>query len=242
MENERDRKLVERYDAHATAYQELWAPTLRLASVHLLRELAGKPVRRAIDVGTGVGALWFDLRTALPDAFVLGLDRSPGMLQIAPPEMARVVADARALPLATASVDLVLLVFMLFHLSDPIDGLREARRVLRPGGFVGSVTWGSGLESPATQIWTQCLDEHGAAPTDPVTEARDEPLNTPEKIDALLRAAGFEAIRAWTDDLITVITVLSTCSRLGKDADGQREGPIRQPQCRCCLSRVCVTF
>jgi len=29
--NERDQKLVERYDAHAAAYQELWAPTLRLA-------------------------------------------------------------------------------------------------------------------------------------------------------------------------------------------------------------------
>ena len=31
--NERDQKLVERYDAHAAAYQELWAPTLRLAYI-----------------------------------------------------------------------------------------------------------------------------------------------------------------------------------------------------------------
>jgi ubiquinone/menaquinone biosynthesis C-methylase UbiE len=203
--NERDQKLVERYDAHAAAYQELWAPTLRLASVRLLRELAGKRVRQMIDVGAGVGALWSDLRAAFPAAFLLGFDRSPGMLQIAPPEMARVVADARALPLASASVDVALLVFMLFHLSDPADGLREARRVLRPGGFVGTVTWGSGLASQATQVWTQCLDEYGAAPADPVTEARDELLNTPEKIDGLLRAAGFETIRAWTDNLVTMI-------------------------------------
>jgi hypothetical protein len=42
MANERDRTLVERYDAHASAYRELWAPTLRLASVPLLRELTGK--------------------------------------------------------------------------------------------------------------------------------------------------------------------------------------------------------
>lgn len=205
MANERDRKLVERYDAHASAYRELWAPTLRLASIPLLRELAGTPVRRLIDVGTGVGALRSDLRATFPEALVFGLDRSPGMLQIAPPDMARAVADARALPLASVSVDLALLVFMLFHLSDPIDGLREARRVLRPGGSVGTVTWGSGLESPATRIWTACLDEYGAAPPDPVTEARDELLNTPDKIDALLRAAGFEQIRAWTADLVTVI-------------------------------------
>src|SRR6266550_2527324 len=108
MANERDRKLVERYDAHASAYRELWAPTLRLASLPLLRELAGRPVRRAIDVGTGVGALWPDLGAAFPDARVFGLDRSPGMLQIAPTEMARVIADARTLPLASASVDLAL--------------------------------------------------------------------------------------------------------------------------------------
>ena len=77
--------------------------------------------------------------------------------------------------------------------------------MLRPGGFVGTITWGSGLESQATQVWTQCLDEHGAAPPDPVTEARDELLKTPETIDALLRAAGFETVRAWTDNLVTII-------------------------------------
>ena len=207
MADERDRQLVERYDAHAAAYQELWAPTLRLASVRLLRELAGRPVRRAIDVGTGVGALWIDLRTAFPGAFLLGLDRSPGMLRIAPPEMARAVADARALPLPSASVDLALLVFMLFHLADPLAGIREARRVVRPGGFVGTVTWGSDLASSATLIWTDCLDEHSAAPLDPITQARDEPLNTPEKMDALLRAGGFETIRVWADDLVAVISL-----------------------------------
>lgn len=220
MANERDLKLVERYDAHAAAYQELWAPTLRLASVRLLRELAGKRVRRVTDVGTGVGALWFDLQAAFPSALLLGFDRSPGMLQLAPPEMARVVADARALPLASGTVDLALLIFMLFHLSDPLDGLKEARRVLRPGGFVGTVTWGSGLESQATRIWTQCLDEHGAAPPDPITEARDELLNAPEKIDRLLRAAGFETVRAWTDNLATVIGLehlLSMKTRMGSE-------------------------
>ena len=220
MADERDRKLVERYDRQAAAYQDLWAPTLRLASVHLLREISGAPVRRAIDVGTGVGALWSDLRMAFPSAYLLGLDRSPGMLRITPPAMARVVADARALPLASASVDLALLIFMLFHLADPIEGIREARRVLRPGGFIGTVTWGSGLASRATRMWTDCLDEHGAAPPDPITQARDEQVNTPEKMDALLRRAGFETIRAWADNVVTVIGlehVLELKTRMGSE-------------------------
>ncbi|GAC1461417.1 MAG: hypothetical protein PVSMB1_11920 [Gemmatimonadaceae bacterium] len=134
--------------------------------------------------------------------------------------MARVVADARALPLAPASVDLALLVFMLFHLADPAEGIREARRVERPGGFVGTVTRGSELASAATRIWTHCLDEHGAAPPDPVTQARDEPLNTPEKMDGLLRAAGFDRIRAWSDDLVTVIGLehlLELKTRMGSE-------------------------
>jgi ubiquinone/menaquinone biosynthesis C-methylase UbiE len=218
--DERDQKLVERYDAHAAAYQELWAPTLRLASVQLVREIAGRPVRRVIDVGTGVGALWSDLRMALPGAFLLGADRSAGMLRLAPPEMARVVADARELPLATASVDLALLVFMLFHLADPIEGIRETRRVVRPGGVVGTVTWGGDLASPATLIWTGCLDEHGAAPPDPVTQARHEQLNTPEKMAALLRAGGFETSRVWADDLVTVISLehlLQLKTRMGSE-------------------------
>jgi ubiquinone/menaquinone biosynthesis C-methylase UbiE len=219
-EDERDRTLVERYDAHAAAYQDLWAPTLRLASVRLFRGLTGKPVRRAVDIGTGVGVLWGDLRRAFPDAFLVGLDRSAGMLGLAPPQMARVVANARALPLESASVDLALLVFMLFHLPDPIDGIREARRVVRPGGFVATVTWGSNLESPATRIWTDCLDQHDAAPPDPNVKARDELLDTPEKMTALLRSAGFEAIRAWSEPLVTVISLehlLKLKTRMGSE-------------------------
>ena len=108
----------------------------------------------------------------------------------------------------------------MFHLNDPIEGLLEARRVLRPGGFVGTVTWGSGLESPAMRIWTQCLEDHGAAPPDPITEARDDLLNTPEKLAALLREAGFEVIRTWSDDLVTVIGLehlLELKTRMGSE-------------------------
>lgn len=205
VSDDRDRKVVERYDAQAAAYQELWAPTLRLASVRLLRELAGRPIRRVIDVGTGVGALCRDLRVVCPDAWQLGIDRSPGMLRLAPLDLVRAVADARALPLRAESADLVLCLFMLFHLDDPGAGICEARRVLRPGGTVGTITWGSDLASTATRIWTDCLDEYGAAPPDPVTQARHDRLDTPEKMEALLRGNGFDTVRVWADDLVTVI-------------------------------------
>ncbi|MGH7580757.1 MAG: class I SAM-dependent methyltransferase, partial [Gemmatimonadales bacterium] len=49
------------------------------------------------------------------------------------------VGDARALAWPDAAADLVLLLGPLYHLSEPADrvqALREARRVLRPGGVV----------------------------------------------------------------------------------------------------------
>jgi ubiquinone/menaquinone biosynthesis C-methylase UbiE len=203
--DERASKLVARYDAHAAAYRELWAQVLRRASIRLLDALGQRSVRRAIDVGAGVGSLCPDLRALFPSALLIAIDRSHGMLTRAPSGTIRVVADARALPLPTDSVDLALCVFMLFHLAQPIDGLAEARRVLRRGGCVGTATWGTDLESLAFRIWTACLDEHGAAPPDPVTQPQDDVLDTPEKMEGLLQTAGFTQVRAWTDRLVTTI-------------------------------------
>ncbi len=196
---------TDRYNREAHSYRELWAPILRVAGLRLLREFAGAPVHRIVDVGTGVGFLLPDLRMTFPGAFILGIDRSPGMLALMPTGSPRAVMDATQLGLPPASVDLVLLVFMLFHLKAPADGLREARRILRGGGRVGCLTWAGDLQSPATLIWTECLEAHGAAEADPTTETRHEPVNTPAKMEALLCSAGFSSVRCWTDELVSSI-------------------------------------
>jgi SAM-dependent methyltransferase len=198
-------KLTERYDREAAAYRELWAPVLRQAGRGLLREIDGSSPRRVLDIGTGVGALLPDLRAAFPAAAVLGVDRSRGMLSLAPASFPRSVMDASRLALAASCVDLVVMAFMLFHLERPIEGLREVRRVLRPEGRVGSVTWGGELESKATRIWNGCLDAHGAVAPDPAAEARHDPVDTPEKMKALLHEAGFEIARAWMDEMVASI-------------------------------------
>ena len=142
MQDDRTGKLVERYNLEACAYRDLWAPVLRISGRRLLGEFTGGAVERVIDIGAGVGSLSGDIATIFPSACVVGIDRSPGMLALAPAWLPRVVADARQLPIASGSVDLVLLVFVLFHLEQPVDGLLEARRVLRSGGQVGTVSDG----------------------------------------------------------------------------------------------------
>lgn len=204
-QDDSSRELTDRYDREAVAYRELWAPILRVAGLGLLREFAGAPIRRILDVGTGVGSLLPDLQTAFPAAFVMGVDRSRGMLALAPPGIPRAVMDATQLAIPSGSVDLVLLIFVLFHLERPVDGLREAYRVLRQGGRVASVTWAGEFESKATRIWTECLNAHDATKADPATETRHDPVNTPQKMETILRAAGFTSVRCWADDLVSSI-------------------------------------
>jgi len=198
-------KLTDRYNREAYAYRDLWAPILRLAALKLLRELAATQPTRIVDVGTGVGFLVPDLQATFPGASILGIDRSPGMLALVSGETPCAVMDAAQLGFRPACVDLVLMVFMLFHLAKPVDGLREARRVLGQGGRAGCLTWAGEFESPATRIWTKCLDAHGASEADPTTQTRHDPVNTPEKMETLLHRAGFTSVRSWTDDLISSI-------------------------------------
>jgi SAM-dependent methyltransferase len=198
-------ELTDRYDREAQDYRALWAPILRKAGLVLLRELTGARVQRVLDVGTGVGALLPDLCAAFPDARVLGIDRSHGMLSLVQGRVPCAVMDARQLALPPASVDRVLMVFMLFHLERPELGLREARRVLCAGGLVGTLTWGGELESRATRIWTAGLDAHGAIPADPAASARHAAVDGPEKMEALLQSAGFTSARSWTGDLVNTI-------------------------------------
>jgi ubiquinone/menaquinone biosynthesis C-methylase UbiE len=81
-----------------------------------------------------------------PRALVVGLDRAEGMVALGARDFPLLVGDAAELPFADGSFDAVVMAFMLFHLPRPTAGLAEAWRVLRPGGSVGLLTWGTERE------------------------------------------------------------------------------------------------
>ncbi|HWF45064.1 MAG TPA: class I SAM-dependent methyltransferase [Candidatus Kapabacteria bacterium] len=93
------------------------------------------PFERAIDIGCGTGLSTVALKQIASD--VCGIDISPEMLRHAPPNDALtfLVASGEAIPFEDESFDLISL-SQSFHWLDRSRFFAEARRVLRPGGWI----------------------------------------------------------------------------------------------------------
>jgi ubiquinone/menaquinone biosynthesis C-methylase UbiE len=93
---------------------------------------------RALDVGTGAGALAFALAPLVRE--VVGLDPVPELLELARarsrPNTEFVEGDGTALPFPDASFDLGGTHRTLHHVAQPERVVAELARVTRPGGHV----------------------------------------------------------------------------------------------------------
>jgi SAM-dependent methyltransferase len=99
---------------------------------HIAAKLLHSGASRVLDVGCGEGALSDAL--SHPPFRLVGLDASEVLLRAHP--RPRVRGDALRLPFRDGSFDAAVAVNMLYHLDDPGHALREARRVLAPGGLL----------------------------------------------------------------------------------------------------------
>jgi ubiquinone/menaquinone biosynthesis C-methylase UbiE len=98
-----------------------------------------------LDIGTGPGHIPFLICERLPEAHVTGIDLAEHMLGYArqklaaSPHQGRVrfdSADAKQLNYPDQSFDVVFSNTILHHIPDPEPFLKEALRVLRPGGVL----------------------------------------------------------------------------------------------------------
>ncbi len=133
------------YDAVASAYERRWSGYVEASVRATLQRLEVGAGERLLDVGCGTGLLLARLAEALPAVQLAGVDLSPAMLAEArgrlPARAILAAADAESLPFAAGSFDVVVSSSSFHYWPAPEQGLRQIRKVLRPGGRVVITDW-----------------------------------------------------------------------------------------------------
>jgi ubiquinone/menaquinone biosynthesis C-methylase UbiE len=145
------------HDWEASTYDEKWSisydercQTYARERFETIAEWPSTPYGTALEIGSGTG--FFLLNLMLQGLATKGVvtDISPGMVDVALRnaknlglDVSGEVVDAETIPLPDDSVDLVVGHAILHHIPDVEKSLREALRVLKPGGrfvFAGEPT------------------------------------------------------------------------------------------------------
>ena len=162
-----------------------------------------RPGDRVLDACCGTGDL--AIAAARRGGKVTGLDFSEPMLERArakAPSIEWVRGDVLSLPFPASSFDAVTVGFGVRNVDDLEAGVRELRRVLRPGGRLGilEITRPTGMLAPFYRVWFDKvipalgrLLPGGAAYTYLPASVRRFP--PPAELTALLQRNGLDGVR-----------------------------------------------
>ncbi len=167
----------------------------------LAQRLAATKAERVLETAAGTGVLTRAMASRLPaQASISATDFNRPMLDHAAARQSddrRVVwrqADALALPFEDQEFDAIVCQFGVMFFPDKIQGYREARRVLKPGGHFLFNVWDQISENEFADVVTQSLAT--LFPQDPPRFLARTPhgYHDVDRIHEELSAAGFAKI------------------------------------------------
>jgi len=160
-----------------------------------------KPYMTILDVGCGPGSITIDLASYVPQGKIIGLDIGQNIIDQASAAAKErgvenaefVVGDVNALKYPDASFDVVVAHQVLQHVGDPIQALKEMKRVVRPGGIVAlresdyaAMTWYPSVDG--MEFWRKTYMA--------VAKANGGNLEAGKLIHVWCRKAGFDMAQA----------------------------------------------
>ena len=177
---------------------DIWLPQLAPVGEALIDALDAQPGDHILDLGSGTGEPALTLARRMHGHIqITGIDAADGMVNVAQKKIAKERLSGisfQTMPAEHIAFDdnhfdraLCRFGFMLFE--DPLQGLKEMRRVLKPGGRYALAVW-STPETMRTLYWSfevfkHRVDEEYHPPLAKVTS-----LGTPGMMESLLQKAG----------------------------------------------------
>jgi SAM-dependent methyltransferase len=188
------------------AYEPYVGRWSRLVAREFLEWLSPPTGARWLDVGCGTGALTTTILNTTAPAGVWGIDRSAAFAtfasaQISEARAAFAVADARMLPLPTASVEVAVSGLALNFIPEPDLAAAEMARAVRSEGTVALYVWDyAGEMQPIRHFWDAAVSLDARAID--YDEGRRFPICQPSALEELLRAAGLQRVESRAIDVL----------------------------------------
>jgi ubiquinone/menaquinone biosynthesis C-methylase UbiE len=184
-------KIAEKFD--------IWLPQIAPVGEALLEALAAQPGDHIIDLGSGTGEPALTLARRMHGHIrITGIDAAEGMVRVAQNKVANErlpgisfkTMPAEYMDFKDNSFDRALCRFGVMLFADPLQGLKEMRRVLKPGGRFALAVW-STAETMRTLFWSYEVFKHRLEEDYHPPLAKVTSLGAPGMMEGLMREAGF---------------------------------------------------